>query len=98
MTKEEIDKLYEEGKISAEEDFALQDKLKTGGSLPVNIKDFEIMKLYKNGELSISDTLLYKNNLLLERNRKNTSTIVTVIAVNIIIIVIGVIVVAVSNS
>jgi len=27
MTKEEIDKLYEEGKISAEEDFALQDKL-----------------------------------------------------------------------
>lgn len=94
MTKEEIDKLYEEGKISAEEDFALQDKLKTGGTLPVNIKDFEIMKLYKNGELSISDTLLYKNNLLLERNRSNTSAIVWIIVINIILVVIGSLVVA----
>ena len=94
MTKEEIDKLYEEGKISAEEDYALQDKLKTGGTLPVNIKDFEIMKLYKNGELSISDTLLYKNNLLLEKNRSNTSTIVWIIVINIILVVVGSLVIA----
>ena len=94
MTKEEIDKLYEEGKISAKEDFALQDKLRTGGTLPVNIKDFEIMKLYKNGELSISDTLLYKNNLLLERNRSNTSSIVWIIVINIILVVVGSLVVA----
>jgi hypothetical protein len=94
MTKEEIDKLYEEGKISAEEDYALQDKLRTGGTLPVNIKDFEIMKLYKNGELSISDTLLYKNNLLLERNRSNTSSIVWIIVINIILVVVGSLVIA----
>ena len=97
MTKEEIDKLYEEGKISAEEDFALQDKLKTGGTLPVNIKDFEIMKLYKNGELSISDTLAYEQIILLDKNRSNTSSIVWIIVINIILVVVGSLVVA-SNS
>jgi hypothetical protein len=57
----------------------------------------EIKATYRRGELSTSDNLLYENNLLLDRNRKNTSTIVTIIAINIVLIIIGALVVA-SNS
>ena len=52
-------------------------------------KKSDIIALYKEGGLSITDTIAYENNLLLDRNRKNTSTIVTVIAVNIILVVLG---------
>ena len=83
LSKDEIYKLYNEGKLTAEEvDQLSHFKL---GKLNANRKadkKKEIIKLYKEGGLSISDTIAYENNLLLERNRKNTSTIVTVIAKN----------------
>ena len=90
LSKDEIYKLYNEGKLTAEEvDQLSHFKL---GKLNANRKadkKKEIIKLYKEGGLSISDTIAYENNLLLERNRKNTSTIVTVIAVNVILVVLG---------
>ena len=72
---EDINKLYNDGKISIAE----ADKLRKGGGIEDNgisrkIRDGksdkkrEIIKLYKEGGLSISDTIAYENNLLLERN------------------------------
>ena len=97
MKTEEINKLYNDGKISIAE----ADKLRKGGGIEDNgisrkIRDGksdkkrEIIKLYKEGGLSISDTLAYENNLLLERNRKNTSTITTILAVCAVITILGV--------
>ena len=92
LSKEEIYKLYNQGKLSAEEVESLprweQDKLKARRRAD---KKKEIIELYKEGSLSISDTIAYENNLLLERNRKNTSTIVTIIAINIILVILGVV-------
>ena len=52
-------------------------------------KKAEIKSQYRKGELSISDTIAYENNLLLNRNRKNTSSIVWIIVINIVIIFFG---------
>ena len=99
LSKEEIYKLYNQGKLSAEEVESLprweQEKL---NAILLRKKKAEIKEEYRKGELSKSDTITYELLRVLDRNRQNTSTIVTVIAVNIIIIVIGLIVVAVSNS
>ena len=99
LSKEEIYKLYNQGKLSAEEVESLprweQEKL---NARLFREKKAEIKSQYRKGELSTSDTIAYETLRVLDRNRQNTSTIVTVIAVNIIIIVIGLIVVAVSNS
>ena len=38
-------------------------------------KKKEIIELYKEGGLSISDTIAYETNQLLKKNSKNTSTI-----------------------
>ena len=133
MTTEEIDTLYNEGKISIKEADELRDKLRNGGTSSVSNKNLnekelyklfdkgdidarefdelrkalpsyqqekinamlllkkksEIIALYKKGELSISDTIAYENNLLLNRNRKNTSSIVWIIVINIVIIFFG---------
>ena len=101
LSTEEINKLYNDGKISIAE----ADKLRKGGGIEDNgisrkIRDGksdkkrEIIKLYKEGGLSISDTIAYENNLLLERNRKNTSTIVTIIAINIVLAIIGALIIS----
>ena len=55
---------------------------------------FNISELYGKGGLSISDTIAYENNLLIERNRRNTSTIVTIIAINIVVVILGALLVA----
>ena len=96
LSTEEINKLYNDGKISIAE----ADKLRKGGGIEDNgisrkIRDGksdkkrEIIKLYKEGGLSISDTIAYENNLLLERNRKNTSTTASIVVVYVIIIVLA---------
>jgi hypothetical protein len=84
LGKEEINKLHNQEKNLSKENAERVLKAKKRAD-----KKSEIIALYKEGGLSISDTIAYENNLLLERNRKNTSTIVTVIAVNIILIILG---------
>tara|TARA_R110000803_G_C11892623_1_gene311106 strand:+ start:524 stop:739 length:216 start_codon:yes stop_codon:yes gene_type:complete len=61
---------------------------------PIIKKRKDIIELYKEGGLSISDTIAYENNLLIERNRRNTSTIVTIIAINIVVVILGALLVA----
>ena len=87
MKTEEINKLYNDGKISITE----ADKLRKGKvDEAVRTKNNEISELYVKGGLSISDTIAYENNLLLERNRKNTSTITTILAVYAVITILGI--------
>ena len=96
---EEIYKLFDKGEINAKEFDELrntlpkfkQDKL---NSKLKSDKKKDIIELYKKGGLSISDTIAYESNLLLERNRKNTSTIVTIIAINIVLAIIGVLIIS----
>ena len=103
MTKEEKQKLNEReiytlfnrGDIDAREFDELRKALPSFQQEKLNKmilsnKKREIIKLYKEGGLSISDTLAYENNLLLERNRKNTSTITTILAVCAVITILGV--------
>ena len=93
LSTEEIYKLFDKGEINAKEFDELRNTLPKFKQDKLNSKlnsdkRREIIKLYKEGGLSISDTIAYENNLLLERNRKNTSTIVTIIAVNIVLAII----------
>ena len=103
MTKEEKQKLNEReiytlfnrGDIDAREFDELRKALPSFQQEKLNKtilsnKKREIIKLYKEGGLSISDTIAYENNLLLERNRKNTSTITTILAVCAVITILGV--------
>ena len=95
LNEKELYKLFDKGDIDAREFDELrkalpsyqQDKM---NAMLLRKKKSEIVALYKKGELSISDTIAYENNLLLNRNRKNTSTIVTIIAINIILVILGV--------
>ena len=90
LSKEEIYKLYNQGKLSAEEVESLprweQEKL---NSKLFRKKKAEIKALYFKGELSISDTLAYEQIILLDKNRSNTSSIVWIIVINIVIIFLG---------
>ena len=76
LSKDEIHKLYNQGKLSKEEVESIpiweQNKLKAKKRAD---KKKEIIELYKEGGLSISDTIAYETNKLLEKNSKNTSTI-----------------------
>ena len=95
LNKMELLKLFNKGDIDAREFDELRKALPSYEQEKMNAmllrkKKSEIIALYKKGELSISDTIAYENNLLLDRNRKNTSTIVTIIAINIILVILGV--------
>ena len=94
LNEREIYKLFNRGDIDAREFDELRKALPSFQQEKLNKmilsnKKREIIKLYKEGGLSISDTIAYESNLLIERNRKNTSTIVTIIAVNIILVILG---------
>ena len=95
LSKEEIYKLYNQGKLSAEEVESLprweQEKL---NARLFREKKAEIKALYRKGELSISDTLAYEQIILLDKNRSNTSSIVWIIVINIILVVVGSLVIA----
>ena len=95
LNEREIYKLFNRGDIDAREFDELRKALPSFQQEKLNKmilsnKKREIIKLYKEGGLSISDTLSYENNLLLERNRKNTSTITTILAVCAVITILGV--------
>ena len=95
LNEKELYKLFDKGDIDAREFDELRKALPSYQQDKINAmllrkKKSEIVALYKKGELSISDTIAYENNLLLNRNRKNTSTIVTIIAINIILVILGV--------
>ena len=95
LNEREIYKLFNKGDIDAREFDELRKALPSFQQEKLNKmilsnKKREIIKLYKEGGLSISDTLAYENNLLLERNRKNTSTITTILAVYAVITILGV--------
>ena len=95
LNEKELYKLFDKGDIDAREFDELRKALPSYQQGKMNVmllrkKKSEIVALYKKGELSISDTIAYENNLLLNRNRKNTSTIVTIIVVNIVLVVLGV--------
>ena len=95
LNEREIYKLFNRGNIDAREFDELRKALPSFQQEKLNKmilsnKKREIIKLYKEGGLSISDTLSYENNLLLERNRKNTSTITTILAVCAVITILGV--------
>ena len=86
LSTEEIYKLFDKGEINAKEFDELRNTLPEfkQEKLYTKLKDKkkkEIIELYKKGGLSISDTIAYKTNLILERNRKNTSTIATILAI-----------------
>ena len=102
LNEKELYKLFDKGDIDGREFDELRKALPSFQQEKLNAillreKKAEIKSQYRRGELSTSDNLLYENNLLLDRNRKNTSTIVTIIAINIVLIIIGALVVA-SNS
>ena len=95
LNEREIYKLFNKGDIDAREFDELRKALPSFQQEKLNKmilsnKKREIIKLYKEGGLSISDTLAYENNLLLEKNRKNTSTITTILAVCAVITILGV--------
>ena len=95
LNEREIYKLFNRGDIDAREFDELRKALPSFQQEKLNKmilsnKKREIIKLYKEGGLSISDTIAYENNLLLERNRKNTSTITTILAVCSVITILGV--------
>jgi hypothetical protein len=95
LNEKELYKLFDKGDIDAREFDELRKALPSYQQEKMDAmlfrkKKSEIAALYKKGELSISDTIAYENNLLLNRNRKNTSTIVTIIAINIILVILGV--------
>ena len=95
LNEREIYKLFNRGDIDAREFDELRKALPSFQQEKLNKmilsnKKREIIKLYKEGGLSISDTLAYENNLLLERNRENTSTITTILAVYAVITILGV--------
>ena len=95
LNERELYRLFDKGDIDAREFDELRKALPSYEQEKMNAmllrkKKSEIVALYKKGELSISDTIAYENNLLLNRNRKNTSTIVTIIAINIILVILGV--------
>jgi hypothetical protein len=94
LNEKELYKLFDKGDIDAREFDELRKALPSYQQEKMNAmlfrkKKSEIVDLYKKGELSISDTIAYENNLLLNRNRKNTSSIVWIIVINIVIIFFG---------
>ena len=84
LSREEIYKLFDKGEINAKEFDELRKALpqyeqdKLNSKLKYDKKK-NIKNLYEKGSLSISDTIAYKTNLLLERNRKNTSIIAKIL-------------------
>ena len=99
LNEKELYRLFDKGDIDAREFDELRKALPSFQQEKMNAmllrkKKSEIVALYKKGELSISDTIAYENNLLLNRNRKNTSTIVTIIAINIILVILGALIIA----
>tara|TARA_R110000796_G_scaffold151484_2_gene267989 strand:+ start:356 stop:697 length:342 start_codon:yes stop_codon:yes gene_type:complete len=86
LSIEEIYKLFDKGEINAKEFDELRNTLPkfVQEKLFTKLKDKkkkEIIELYKKGGLSISDTIAYKTNILLERNRKNTYIIATLLVI-----------------
>ena len=75
LNEKELYKLFDKGDIDAREFDELRKALPSYQQEKMNAmlfrkKKSEIVDLYKKGELSISDTIAYENNLLLNRNRK----------------------------
>ena len=103
LRTEEIYDLFDKGYINATEFDSIREANKGFKFLALNSKLRErkkknILSLYEKGELSISDTIAYESSLLLNRNRKNTSTIVTVITINIALIVLAAAYVFITNN
>jgi len=99
LSKEKIYKLFEKGEISTTEfdelrKALLQDNLNIK---LLSAKKREIKVLYREGELSISDTIAYETLRLLDRNSRNTGSMVWIIVINIVTIFFGVIVINASN-
>ena len=95
LNEKELYKLFDKGDIDAREFDELRKALPSYQQEKMNAMLFrkkknEIKTLYRKGELSISDTIAYETLRVLDRNRKNTSTIVTIIVVNIVLVVLGV--------
>ena len=103
LRTEEIYDLFDKGYINATEFDSIRKTNKGLEFLALNgklreRKKKDILSLYEKGELSISDTIAYESSLLLNRNRKNTSTIVTVITINIALIVLAAAYVFITNN
>ena len=99
LNEKELYKLFDKGDIDAREFDELRKALPSYQQEKMNAMLFrkkknEIKTLYRKGELSISDTIAYETLRVLDRNRKNTSTIVTIIVVNIVLVVLGVMFIA----
>jgi len=94
LSVNEIYKLFDKGELNAKEFDELKASLpifkqeKLNKILRVEKKK-EIVQLYEKGGLSISDTIAYETLVRIERNRKNTSTIVTIIVISIVLTIIG---------
>ena len=96
-TQSAIEKAYEDGTITLEIANRLRQEKKNKELAKENSKrqfnrNKYINKEYSKGELSVSDTIAYKTMLLLERNRKNTSLIATILSIQFAISILSVII------
>ena len=90
----EMYRLYNEGEISLKELDEMRESL---GKYPQSVLNAklkarqrrDIIDQYKKGELSTSDFIAYETLKTLERNRKNTSALTTMIAIYFVLSVIG---------
>ena len=82
----EMYKLYNEGEITLKELDEMRNSLGKHPKSVLNAKlrakqKREVKELYNKGGLSTSDYIAYETLRVLDRNRKNTSTLTTMIAI-----------------
>ena len=84
LSTKELTKLFDKGELTIQEFDKLRLPQYKQDKLDAKIRDVkkkEIENLYKKARLSTLETIAYETNQLLERNRKNTSTITTILAI-----------------
>ena len=103
LNEKELYKLFDKGDIDAREFDELRKALPSYEQEKLNAillrkKKAEIKEEYRKGELSASDTITYELLKVLDRNRQNTSTIVTIIAINLVFMIISAIAIVIASN
>ncbi len=98
MTEEEINIAYNNCLIRLNEASELKKgnaktQLAKENSYAKFSKNIDIKEAFSKGELSTTNTIVFKTMLLIERNRKNTSVMTTIVVVQFVATIIGVFVV-----
>jgi hypothetical protein len=103
LNEKELYKLFNKGDIDAREFDELRKALpsyeqKKLNAILLSKKKAEIKEEYRKGELSTPDTIAYETLRVLDRNRQNTSTIVTIIAINLVFMIISAIAIVIASN